>query len=140
MTTPFSFERRARQPRGIAIVSTAVLCLVLLGVVFAAHPLILAAVAAVTAPAAWEIATDARAQLDLTDEALTWSTGARHGAVALDRIDEAQLATRMDFSQRAHLRLTDGRTLRLPGACLPPGRILDVALTARGVKVRRRLF
>jgi len=60
--------------------------------------------------------------------------------VPLGRIAEVRLATTLDFSQRATLLLDSGERLRIPPECLPPGRLIDAALAARGLPHQRSLF
>lgn len=105
-----------------------------------AHPLIVAIVALLIAPALWDVLRDACATLTVDDTSIGWQTGARTASVPFTAIDEVVLATTLDFSQRASLRLTDGGRVRIPPECLPGGRRLDAALEARGVRNRRSLF
>ncbi|MBT8457639.1 MAG: hypothetical protein KJO15_16210 [Alphaproteobacteria bacterium] len=137
---PLSFERRARRPAGLAMVGVALAAL--LGLIFAldAHPVIVALFALLVAPALWDVIRDSHASIHLDETTFRWQSGARKGAVPFEEIDEAVLSTTLDFSQRASLRLKDGRRQRIPPECLPGGRVLDVALTERGVANRRSLF
>jgi hypothetical protein len=139
MAEPFRFERSARGPRALALIGTAlavVLALVLLGGAW----WIVAALAVLTLPAVIEAVRDARATLTLDDDALSWSTGRRAQSVPLARIAEIRLATTLDFSQRATVHANTGQSLRIPPECLPGGRALDDALTARAIPHRRSLF
>jgi uncharacterized membrane protein YdbT with pleckstrin-like domain len=139
MAEPLRFERSARGPRALALIGTslaAIIALLLLGGAW----WITAALALLTLPAAIEAIRDARATLTLDDHALSWASGRRAQSVPLPRIAEVRLATTLDFSQRATVHADTGQTLRIPPECLPPGRALDEALTARAIPHRRSLF
>lgn len=140
MAEPFRYERSARDPRALALISAAILLLLFLLFVVEAAWWVAAILALLTMPAVMEALRDARATLTLDDHALTWSSGRRKGSVPLVRIAEVRLATTLDFSQRASLTLDTGQSLRIPPECLPPGRALDAALAARGLPHRRNLF
>ncbi|MDU8944893.1 hypothetical protein [Ovoidimarina sediminis] len=137
---PFSFERRARRPFGLAMVTAALLCLSLLIFAVDAHPVIVALFAVVTGPAVWDVFRDARATLQINDKRLAWNTGHHEITVPLGEIREAVLSTSFDFSQRGKIHLSDGRRLRIPPQCMPGGRTLDAALELRAVPYRRSLF
>ncbi len=139
MTEPLRFERRARRPFGIAMVAVALICLGLLIFAIDAHPVLVAIFAIIIGPALWDVIRDSRSTLSLDDTHLRWITGARDVSVPLTEIDEVVLATTMDFSQRATIRLRDGRKIRIPPQCLPGGRMLDTALEERAVIHRRSL-
>lgn len=140
MAEPFRFERSARAPRALALVALALAVLAALVFLVEAAWWIAAILALLTLPALVEALRDTRATLALDDSALSWSSGRRGRTVPLGRIAEARLATTLDFSQRASLLLDTGEKLRIPPECLPPGRALDAALTARGIPNRRNLF
>lgn len=137
---PFRFERPARRPTGIALVAAGVMVLLFLVFAVGAHPLIVAALALVIAPAVWDIARDSRATFEIADGAIAWQSGRRGGRADLARLDEAKLATTLDFSQRLTLLMKDGTRVRVPPECLPGGRVLDAEFTRRGIPNRRSLF
>jgi hypothetical protein len=139
MADPLRFVRSARGPRALALIATSaavLLALILLGAAW----WITAALALLTLPAVIEAIRDARATLTLDDRALSWSSGRRAQSVPLPRIAEVRLATTLDFSQRATVHADTGERLPIPPECLPPGRTLDEALTARAIPHRRSLF
>jgi hypothetical protein len=140
MAEPFRFERSAREPRALVLIALSLAAIVALVFLVEAAWWIAAILALLTLPAVVEALRDTRATLSLNDRALSWSSGRRAGSVPLDRIAEARLATTLDFSQRASLSIDTGERLRIPPECLPPGRALDAALTARGIPNRRSLF
>jgi hypothetical protein len=140
MAEAFRFERRAREPRALALIAGAGLVIAVLLFVVNAAWWLAPAVAVLALPAVTEALRDARFHLALDDRALSWESGRRRQSVPLDRIAEVRLATTLDVSQRATLRLDSGESLRIPPECLPPGRALDAALAARGIPHHRSLF
>lgn len=140
MAEPLRFERRAREPRALALIGLSVLAILGLLLAVDAAWWVAAILALFTLPAIVEALRDARATLALDDAGLSWASGRRARCVPLDRIAEVRLATTLDFSQRASVHLDTGQRLRIPPECLPPGRALDAALSARGIPHRRSLF
>jgi hypothetical protein len=140
MAEPFRFERSAREPRALALLGTAAAALVFLVVVVGAAWWVTGGLALLALPAALDALRGARATLAIDDRTLSWSSGRRGQDIPLDRLAEVQLATTLDFSQRASLLLSTGQRLRIPPECLPPGRALDAALARRGISYRRSLF
>jgi hypothetical protein len=140
VTDPFQFERRARDARALALVALSVVVLLALVFLVGAAWWIPAGIGLLTLPAAVEVLRDARSGLVLDGQALSWSSGRLRQRVPLARIAEVHLATTLDFSQRATLRLDTGERLRIPPQCIPPRRALDDALAARGLPHRRSLF
>ena len=114
----------------------------LAGLIFGidAHPVVIALFALLLAPAIWDVIRDGRATLAIDTDSVTWKSGARSGMVTIHEIDEAKLATTLDFSQRATLLLKNGQKLRIPSECLPGGRVLDAEMEKRGIRNRRSLF
>ena len=140
MAEPFAFRRPARRPAALALVALALVFLAFLIFAVGAHPLIVTLVALLVAPAVWDVIRNAEATLEIDDTHLRWTSGARAGTARLDEIDEAVLATTLDFSQRASLHLPGAARMRIPPECLPPGRTLDAIFEARGIPHRRSLF
>lgn len=140
MAEDFRFERHARDPRALALLGLSVLSILGLWLVVEAVWWIPAAVGLLTLPAAVEALRDSRSCLLLDGQTLSWSSGRWTQRVPLGRIAEVHLATTLDFSQRATLRLDTGERLRIPPQCLPPRRALDEALAVRGLPHRRSLF
>ena len=139
-TRTYRFARPARRPAAFAMVGAGIGLVALFIFVIDAHPLIVAVAALAVAPAAYDLARGTTATLTLTDRDIAWASGTRAVTVPLAEIDQAVLATTLDFSQRATLLLRDGRRVRIPPECLPGGRILDSELDARGIGNRRSLF
>lgn len=140
MAEPFAFERRARDPRALALVGVSVVVVLALVLLIDAAWWISAGIGVLTLPAAVEALRDSRARLRLDDRALSWTSGRRTQDVPLARIAEVRLATTLDFSQRATVHLDTGERVRIPPECLPPGRALDDALAAMGLPYRRSVF
>jgi hypothetical protein len=140
MAEPFRFERRAREPRALALLAFAGIILAFLVLVVGAAWWITAGLALLALPAILDALRDTRALLSIDDGTLSWSSGRRGRAVPLARIAEVRLATTLDFSQRATLHLDTGERFRIPPECLPPGRALDAALAAHGLRHHRSLF
>ncbi|MEL6645794.1 MAG: hypothetical protein AAFQ79_17820 [Pseudomonadota bacterium] len=140
MATELAFTRNARRPAALAMVGVALVILLVLIFAVNAHPLIVTIFALLIAPAVWDVWRNADATLTVDDTGIRWSSGPRQAGAEWEAIDEVILATTLDFSQRASLRLTDGGRMRVPPECLPGGRVLDGVLEARGIRHRRSLF
>jgi hypothetical protein len=78
--------------------------------------------ALLTLPAVIDALRDARATLSLDDDGAVLVERPAGAGRAAPRIAEVRLATTLDFSQRATVRLDSGERLRIPPECLPPGR------------------
>ena len=140
MAEPFRFERSAREPRALALLGAAGVVLAFLVLVVEAAWWITGGLALLALPAVIDALRDTRARMVMDGRTLSWASGRRGQEVPLERVAEVRLATTLDFSQRASLRLDTGERLRIPPECLPPGRALDAALAARGIPHRRSLF
>ncbi|CUH76652.1 hypothetical protein [Tropicibacter naphthalenivorans] len=101
---------------------------------------IVAGLIAVTLPAAWEFATARQAWLCVDADGLTWASGRTKGQVSFEKIDHVRLETRLDFSPRVRLVLTDGKRLPLPPDCTPPHAQLEPKLRAQGLRCERHPF
>lgn len=139
-TDPYRFERPARRPGAYALIGAGLAILVVLAFGIDAHPAIVAVAALAVAPAILDVIRGSTATLTLTEREIGWTSGARTARVPLDAIEEVRLATTLDFSQKAVLRLRDGRKVRIPPECLPGGQALDAELERRGVPHSRSLF
>ncbi|MEO0655493.1 MAG: hypothetical protein AAFY77_11570 [Pseudomonadota bacterium] len=139
-TDRLEFARPSRRPVALAMVGGALAILLVLIFAVNAHPLIVTVFALLIAPAIWDVWRGAEATLRVDDDGIHWTTGARRAEAPWEAIDEVVLATTLDFSQRASLRLSDGGRMRIPPECLPGGRVLDQVLEARGIRHRRSLF
>lgn len=140
MAEPLRFARGARRPGALALLGAGLALLAALIFLVEAHPLAVALLALLLAPALWDAIRNTQASVEIDDTHLKWRSGRRGADVPLDRIEEAVLATTLDFSQRLRLRLKGGESQRVPPECLPPGRALDAAFTARGIPHKRSLF
>ncbi len=136
----YRFENRGRSRRA-ALALGLIWGALLFGIALIdLSPLIAAAIALFTLPAAWEFLSDPRAGLTLTDTRLSWESGRISGDIALSAILKARFDTRLDLSVRMTFLLKDGRKIRLPHACAPPHRHFEEQLTARGITVERHHF
>ncbi len=131
---------RARAPRQLAIVAIGLVAILATVFLFDAALWVAGLLALVAVPAVVDIAMDRRATLNLDDTHFSWKSGNRTGSVPLEQIAKVKLRTTFDLSQRAQLFLKDGQKTRLPVECLPPGRALDDALSARNVPIERGMF
>lgn len=140
MADPFIFTRRARRPSAFIMTGIALifLCVLIFGV--QAHPVVVAAFAALISPALWDVFRNTETRLELDETEIRWQSGRRKGTIPLGEIDRVKLRTTLDFSQRATVQTKSGRKLRLPPECLPPGRTLDSLFEARGIPASRSLF
>ena len=140
MSDSFSFSRSGRQWSAIAYTSFAIVGLLVLIFGLEAHPLISAFFAVIVTPAVWDVVSNNRAELSISGEDIRWQVGKRANSARLDEIDRVKARTAFDFSQRVSIRLHDGKRRAIPPPCVPPGRVLDTELEARGVWVERTLF
>lgn len=140
MDDAFVFERSARSPRALTMIGAAVVAILVMIFAIGAAIWITAIFAIFTLPAIYEAVTGARSRLRLDEETLEWQSGTRGQSFPIAQIEELTLATTLDFSQRATVRLTDGRKIRIPPDCLPGGKTLDAELSARDIPHRRSLF
>ena len=102
-----------------------------------AHPFIVAVFGVLISPAIWSIIANTEASLTVDDTKMSWQVGARGDSVEFSDIDYVRSRTALDLSQRVAVFRNSGPKLHIPGPCLPTGRMLDDALEARGVTVKR---
>lgn len=140
MATDLDFTRNARRPAALAMVGVALILLLAVIFLVNAHPLVVTLLALLIAPAVWDVWRNSDATLTVDETGIRWTSGTRAAGAEWEAIDQVILATTLDFSQRASLRLTDGGRMRIPPECLPGGRVLDGVLEARGINHRRSLF
>ena len=140
MNAPLTYTRQGRSPRAGMAILTIWLGLVLVWLGLQAAWWIVGFLALFTLPACWEFASNPPSGLTLDEVAIRWHSGKRHAEVALDEIDLVRLDTRLDFSVRATLVLTDGNKIRLPFEATPPHQELEDALNARNIKTQRHHF
>lgn len=140
MSDSFSYHAEGRKwGTGLTVLG---IWLALLGIWLGleAHPLIVLFLGLFTLPACWDFLHNPDSGLTLTPDTLTWHSGKRRAAVALDEIDTVRLDTRLDFSVKATLVLHTGARIRLPFECTPPHQQFEDALNARGLTTRRTHF
>lgn len=137
---PFRFRRAGRNRTTLLSVAAVWALLIAAVILLDASLWLMGLVAALTLPAIWELATNPAAGLDLTQTELTWFTGRRSGTLARGEIALVRLDTRLDFSVRATVLVTTGRTIRLPYECTPPHRAFEQALNVHGIRTERHHF
>ena len=140
MPDEFRYSRSGRQPSAIAYTMFAAIGLAVLIFWLEAHPLISAFFAVIVLPAVWDVVVNNRAAIQITADRIRWRVGNRENDARLDEIDRIKARTAFDFSQRVNVRMRDGTRRAIPPPCIPPGRVLDTELEARGVRVERTLF
>ena len=140
MSENFIFSRSGRQWSSIIYTSLAVIGLIVLIFGLNAHPLIAAFFAVIVTPAVWDVIANNRAEMEITKSNIRWQVGKRANSAQLDEIDRVKARTGLDFSQRITISMHDGSRRSIPPACIPPGRVLDAELKARGVWVDRTIF
>lgn len=96
--------------------------------------------AAFTLPALMDLVRNAKAGLTVDDREISWFSGRRSAAIALEEIDRLRLDTRLDFSVRASVILRTGRRIRIPFEATPPHQAFEDAAKARGLKTERFHF
>jgi len=136
----FSFSRQGRSPRVLGVLICVYAVLVAAILLFDAAWWLMALLALPTLPALYDLYRDPEAGLELDADTLSWRSGRRRGTLALAEIARLRLDTRWDFSVRATAVLGSGRRIRLPDESLPPHRVLEAELLARGVQVERHHF
>ena len=136
----YSFARRGRSPRLMAILIGIYAVLIAAFLLFDAAWWLMGLLALPTLPALYDLYADPEAGLDLDDDTLAWHSGRRHAELTLAEIDRIRLDTRWDFSVRATAVLSSGRKIRLADESLPPHRAFEAELQARGVPVERHHF
>ena len=140
MSEGFAFVRRGRSLRAAVMVVATYAALLAAWIGLGAAPWLLALLALPTLPALWELFSDPRSGLRLTDGRLDWRAGARGDGVALAQIDRVRIDLRWDRSPRVTVILRDGKRQRLPDAALPPAADLERALKAHGIAIERHPF
>ena len=138
--TPYAFERHARSGAAIATLATIYAALLAALYWLDAAPWLIGALALTTLPALRDVIAAPLAGLRLTDDAIAWHSGRRHGRVERSEIVCLRLDRRWDFSVRAALMLADGKRIHLPQESLPPHQVLEAEATARGLRVERHPF
>ena len=140
MSTPYRFDRQGRSLRTGIVVAGLLLALLLAWALLEASPWLMGFLALFTLPALADLIRNPASGLTLDDAALSWHSGRRHASVPLGEIAEMRLDTRLDFSVRATVVLTDGRKIRLPFEATPPHMAFEQALQDRGIRTRRTHF
>ena len=135
----YRYEQPARSPAGWAWFGVSLAFWLFLGLV-SAHWLFILAFAFPPALMGWELRTNPVGRLTLDIETLAFDSGRQAREISLADITRVRILRRMDLSWLATIILQDGRKLRLPANCTPPGDRLEEELTARDVAVDRILF
>lgn len=137
---PYTHHRDARS-RGVTLV-LALVYTALIGAVLwiDAAPWLMTLLALPTLPALYEQITNPAAGIELTAGGLRWFTGRRAGTLRLAEIGHMRFDTRWDLSVRVTAVLRSGKSVRLPWEALPPHRVFERELTARGIAVERHHF
>lgn len=130
----------ARNPRGIAILLSLWIVVLLLWLALDASPLIVILLLLVLLPAAWDIARDRRATFRLDAHVVEWQSGGQSARIARADIDRMRVDTRLDLSLRITIWTLDGIRFRLPPDAVPPARDLFPALDALDYPYTRRHF
>ncbi|NNL18377.1 MAG: hypothetical protein HKP37_06515 [Boseongicola sp.] len=137
MTNTFIHRRDSRNASSYATVGVAIALVLVLAFWLQAHPFIVAAFAVLISPAIWTIFANTEAFVRVDDTKISWKLGSRGDEVDLSDIDYVRARTSFDLSQRVAVFRHSGPKLHIPGPCLPSGRLLDEALEARGIQVKR---
>lgn len=136
----FRHARDARSGPTATLVALWIGALLLLRVLVAASPWVLALLALPVLPALWELWRNPTAWLELDANRLRWQAPRSQGDIALAEIDHVVLLTRWDFSIRATVHSRLGTHHRLPPEVTPRAQALEKALTERGLRVVRQHF
>ena len=135
----YHFEQPARSRAGWIWFGLSLFFWLFLGLV-SAHWLFILAFAFPLALMGWELWSNPVGRLTLDAETLSFDSGRQERTVKLADVSNVRILRRMDLSWLATVVLRDGKRLRLPANCTPPGEQLGAELTSRGVKVDRILF
>mgnify|MGYP000545439582 CR=1 FL=1 len=140
MAEPFVFTRQGRSQRTFAVLIVIYAVLLGLIVVVDAAWWVMALLALPTVPALWDLYHNPGAGVRLGDTELSWHSGRRTGALALNDINYMRFDTRWDFSVRVSAMRDAKKRVHLPFECIPPHRDFEAAFQARGIEVRRSHF
>jgi hypothetical protein len=134
------FTRHARRRSNGLILLGVWSLLLLIWLQFDASPWIIAVLTLATAPALWGWAKGRRAGLSASDAGLSWYSGPHGASLHWAEVQHLRLDTRLDWSIRATLTLTNGQRLRLPLEAVPDPDALEAVFQARNIAVERHHF
>lgn len=140
MEAVFTFERSGRSLRAILILAGVYAALVCAWIFLDAAWWIVVFLALFTLPALWDVYTNRRSGLRLTDRQLEWWSGRGSAQMDLTEIDHMRFDTRLDFSVRVSAVTPDRQRIRLPYEALPPHKTLEAECQSRGMKTERHHF
>jgi len=136
----YSFTRRSRGARTLAILAVLWAGLLALVILFDAVWWLVGLLALTTLPAIWDVLRNHSAGLSLDRQELRWHSGKRHGELNAEDIAYFRFDTRWDFSVRVSVVLNSDKRIRLPDEAIPPHRVFEIALRDSGYRVERHHF
>lgn len=131
--TPYRFQRSARRMTSYIALLLVMASLGFLVLVFDASPWIIGIVAVVALPAAWDVAVGTVATFEVTDVALSWTSGKRTKTLNVTDIANIRFHTRLDGSRKMIVMLHSGEKVTVPPQCTPPFRVISDVLTHLGI-------
>ena len=140
MSEPFEHHASGRSTRALVILACVYVVLLGAWAFLDAAWWIVVFLALFTLPAVWDIYTDRKSGLRLTDTRLEWWSGRGSAHMELAEIDHMRFDTRLDFSVRVSAVTPDRKRIRLPYDALPPHKEFEAACQEKGLKTERHHF
>ncbi|MCY4303559.1 MAG: hypothetical protein OXC62_02035 [Aestuariivita sp.] len=136
----FSYTRNSRDFHYVTMLFVIYTVLFLMYLVIDVVWWILAFGVTATLPAIWEIISNRKSGLYLTNNKLKCWSGRHKLEISFTDIDYIRFDTRFDFSVRVSALTVDDKTIRLPYDALPNMKILESACKAHGLRTKRKHF
>lgn len=140
MTEVFEHHASGRNQRTLVVLICVYAAIIAAYIVLDAAWWILGVGSLATLPAIWDIYTDRKSGVRLTDTSLEWWSGRGSATVNLSEIDHMRFDTRLDFSIRVSAVLPDRKRIRLPYDALPPHKVFEHACREHGLRTERHHF
>lgn len=140
MSQDYSFERRGRSAQAAVVVIGVYALLGVALIVLDLSLWIAGGVVVFTLPAIWDLKSNTRSGLTLTETGVSWFHGKRSATIERPDIKQFRIDLRMDRSVKLSVELVSGRKIRLPQPATPPLKDLERELTDRGFPYRKNPF
>lgn len=100
-----------------------------------AHFLITIVLIISTLPLAFEIGTNKKSGIEITNENIKWFSGNLKGQIDITDISSIEFKKKLDFSNRVRIIDKNNKKVTLPSEALPKVRLLKKTLEFYGVKL-----